>query len=50
MVLLAETPAEIREAAERYGRKRSVSSMWFQAIQATLLLDSGVVACEDGVY
>jgi hypothetical protein len=34
MVLLAETPAEIREAAERYGRKRSMSSMWFQAIQA----------------
>ena len=34
MVLLAETPADIREAAERYGRKRSMSSMWFQAIQA----------------
>ena len=24
----------IREAAERYGRERSVSSMWFEAIQA----------------
>src|SRR6266571_2739086 len=33
MILLAETPAQIREAAERYGRERSMSSMWFQAIQ-----------------
>ena len=34
LVLLAETPAEIREAAERYGRERGVSSLWFRAMQA----------------
>jgi len=34
MLLLAETPTQIREAAERYGHERSVSSMWFEAIQA----------------
>src|SRR6266436_6731726 len=33
MVWLAETSMEIREAAERYGRARGVSSMWFRAIQ-----------------
>src|SRR5918911_875466 len=33
MVWLAETPVEIREAAERYGHERSVSSLWFGAIQ-----------------
>jgi hypothetical protein len=34
MVWLAETPMVIREAEERYGHERSVSSMWFEAIQA----------------
>src|SRR5262249_27267009 len=33
MVLLVETPAEIREAAKCYGRERSVSSLWFGAVQ-----------------
>jgi hypothetical protein len=33
MILLTETPAQIREAAERYGRERSMASLWFQAIQ-----------------
>jgi len=33
MILLVETPAWIREAAERYGRERSMSSLWFQAMQ-----------------
>jgi hypothetical protein len=33
MILLAETPAWIREAAERYGRESSMSSLWFQALQ-----------------
>src|SRR5262245_19959167 len=33
MLLLAETPTQIREAAERYGHERSMSSLWLQAIQ-----------------
>jgi hypothetical protein len=33
MILLAENPTEIGEAAERYGRERSMSSLGFQAIQ-----------------
>ena len=33
MVWGAATPMANREAAERYGRERDVSSMWFGAIQ-----------------